>query len=49
MTLLWLSLYVLLVVRLSQVLRRPAVHRWMESITGTVLVALGIRLATEKA
>ena len=49
MTLLWLSLYVLMVVRLSAVLRRPAVRRWMESVTGIVLVALGIRLAAEKA
>ena len=49
MTLLWLSVYVLVVARMGEVLRRPRVRRWMESIAGTVLVALGIRLAAEKA
>ena len=49
MTMLWLAVYVFAVARMSDVLRRPAVRRWMESITGIVLVGLGIRLATEKA
>lgn len=42
----WLTCYVRLVVRAGDVLRRPAVRRWLERVTGTVLMALGLRLAT---
>lgn len=42
LTWLWLALYVTAVARI-----RPRVRRAIEAVTGTVLVALGIRLATE--
>ena len=45
MTLAWLSLYALVVARAGDVLRRPRVRRALDAITGTALVALGIRLA----
>jgi threonine/homoserine/homoserine lactone efflux protein len=48
MTLLWLSAYALAVAKAGDVLRRPAVRRVIDAVTGAVLVALGIRLATER-
>ena len=49
MTLIWLSTYALLVDRARKVLQRNVFRRWMDRITGVVLVGLGIRLATEPA
>lgn len=46
-TLAWLSAYAVAVERMSHVLRRSGVRRAMEAILGTVLVAFGLRLATE--
>jgi threonine/homoserine/homoserine lactone efflux protein len=34
------------VARAGDVLRRPRVRRTIDAVTGTVLVALGVRLAT---
>jgi len=41
----WLGTYVVAVDRLSGVLTRPAVKRWLDRVIGTTLVGLGIRLA----
>jgi threonine/homoserine/homoserine lactone efflux protein len=49
LTWLWLALYATAISRMHAVLRRPRVRRSMEAVTGTVLVALGLRLATEHA
>jgi threonine/homoserine/homoserine lactone efflux protein len=46
LTLLWLSAYAAALARAGDVLRRPHVRRTIEAITGTALVALGLRLAT---
>jgi threonine/homoserine/homoserine lactone efflux protein len=35
--------------RARNVLQRKAVRRWMDRVTGVVLVGLGIRVATEAA
>jgi threonine/homoserine/homoserine lactone efflux protein len=48
MTLTWLSLYAVVVARAGDVLRRPAIRRAIDAVTGVVLVALGLRLATER-
>jgi threonine/homoserine/homoserine lactone efflux protein len=48
MTLVWLSAYAIAVARAGDVLRRPRVRRTVEGITGAALVALGLRLATER-
>ena len=48
MTLTWLSVYAVVVARAGDVLRRPAIRRTIDAITGAVLVALGLRLATER-
>jgi threonine/homoserine/homoserine lactone efflux protein len=48
MTFVWLAVYVAVITRAGAVLRRPAVRRITEAITGAVLVALGLRLATEQ-
>ena len=46
MTFLWLAAYSAAVDRAGHVLRRPVVRRALDAVTGTVLVALGLRLAT---
>jgi len=47
MTLLWLSGYAFAVARAGDFLRRSRVRRWLDRATGAVLIAFGIRLATE--
>ena len=47
LTLLWLSAYSLAVTKAASFLRRPHVRQAMEALTGTVLFALGIRLAMQ--
>jgi threonine/homoserine/homoserine lactone efflux protein len=48
LTLLWLLGYAVAVARAGDVLRRPSVRRVVDAVTGTVLVAFGIRIATER-
>jgi threonine/homoserine/homoserine lactone efflux protein len=45
MTLAWLSCYAVAVDKARNVLRRPRARRALETITGTVLVGFGLRLA----
>jgi threonine/homoserine/homoserine lactone efflux protein len=47
-TLVWLVAYVTAFSAASAVMRRPAVRKTLDRVTGVVLVALGIRLAFEK-
>jgi threonine/homoserine/homoserine lactone efflux protein len=46
-TVAWLTIYVVAISRGASALRRPAVRRVLDRVTGVVLVALGIRLAFE--
>jgi threonine/homoserine/homoserine lactone efflux protein len=48
MTWLWLVLYATAIHRLRDALRGSRVRRAIEAVTGTVLVALGVRLAAEQ-
>ena len=48
MTFVWLCGYAFVVARVGDVLRRPVVRRVFDAILGTVLVALGFRLAAER-
>jgi threonine/homoserine/homoserine lactone efflux protein len=48
LTLGWLSAYAVAVGRVGHLLRRPAVRRALDALTGAVLIALGLRLATER-
>lgn len=48
MTLTWLAGYALVVARMGDVLRRPGIRRIMEGITGTALIGLGLKLASEE-
>lgn len=48
MTLVWLTAYAVVVSRAQGFLRRTGVKRALEAATGTVLVALGLRLAAER-
>jgi threonine/homoserine/homoserine lactone efflux protein len=47
MTLIWLVGYGTVVAKAGDVLRRPRVKRTLDAITGVVLIAFGVRLATE--
>jgi RhtB (resistance to homoserine/threonine) family protein len=47
MTLTWLSAYCLIAERAAETLLRPRVKAAMDRFTGIVLIALGVRLATE--
>jgi threonine/homoserine/homoserine lactone efflux protein len=48
MTLMWLTAYAIAVTKARAFLLRSRVRRVLDAITGTVLVALGIRLASER-
>ena len=48
LTLVWLSAYAFAAARAGDVLRRSGVRRAIDAVTGAVLVAFGLRLATEK-
>lgn len=48
MTFLWLAAYAFVIAKAGEVLRRPAIRRWIEAVTGTLLVALGLRIAAER-
>jgi threonine/homoserine/homoserine lactone efflux protein len=48
MTLVWLAAYALVIARAGDLLRRPRIRRLVDGITGTVLVAFGVRLATQQ-
>lgn len=47
MTLVWLTGYAFVVAKAGDFLRRPRIRRLLDAGTGAVLVALGVRLATE--
>jgi threonine/homoserine/homoserine lactone efflux protein len=47
LTLAWLSAYAVAVAHARGLLERPRVRRSLDAIAGTVLVALGLRLATQ--
>ena len=49
MTFLWLVAYAFVIAKAGEVLRRPIIRRWIEAVTGTLLVALGLRIAAEKS
>jgi threonine/homoserine/homoserine lactone efflux protein len=48
LTLSWLTLYAFAVERARNALRRPAVRRALDAVTGTALVALGLRVASDR-
>lgn len=48
MTFLWLGFYALMLTRLGGWLRRSAIRRSLDAVMGTVLVALGLRIAAEQ-
>jgi len=47
MTLIWLSAYAFAVAKAGDFIRRGRLRRTLEALTGVVLIALGLRLATE--
>jgi threonine/homoserine/homoserine lactone efflux protein len=48
MTALWLCSYCLLAARAAEALQRPRVKAALDRVTGIVLIAIGLRLATER-
>ena len=49
MTLVWLSAYAAAVAKAGDFLRRARIHRVLDGLTGATLIALGLRLARERA
>lgn len=47
MTLAWLGAYALAVAKAGDFLRRPTIRRMMDAVVGAVLVAFGLRLASD--
>jgi threonine/homoserine/homoserine lactone efflux protein len=48
LTLAWLTAYAFVIARAGGVLRRSRVRRRLDGLTGVVLVAFGLRLASER-
>ena len=48
LTFAWLSLYAVAVARARNLLRRPRIRRTLDGVMGVTLVALGVRLASER-
>jgi threonine/homoserine/homoserine lactone efflux protein len=48
MTFLWLCFYAAAIAKAGEFLRRPTIRRWIEGVTGGVLIALGLRIAVER-
>jgi threonine/homoserine/homoserine lactone efflux protein len=48
MTLVWLTSYACFVARVGDFLRRPRIRRALEALTGSSLIALGLRLAFDR-
>ncbi len=48
MTFLWLTFYAVIIASAGDYLRRPAIRRSIEAISGTVLIGLGLRIAAEQ-
>lgn len=48
MTFAWLTFYAIVIARLGDLLRRPAIRRGLEGVTGVVLIGLGLRVAAER-
>ena len=48
MTFVWLAFYAVAIARLGAWLQRSAIRRTLDAVMGTVLVALGLRLAVEQ-
>lgn len=46
--LVWMTLYAHIVQRVHRTLTRRDVRRWLEAVTGAVLIALGLRVALER-
>jgi threonine/homoserine/homoserine lactone efflux protein len=49
LTVLWLGAYGLFVARVGEAMRHPRVRHLLERISGTVLIALGLQVATDGA
>jgi threonine/homoserine/homoserine lactone efflux protein len=48
LTFAWLAFYAVAIARLGALLRRSAIRRTLDAVMGTVLIALGLRLAAEQ-
>jgi threonine/homoserine/homoserine lactone efflux protein len=45
---LWLGIIAIVVGRSRRWVAHPSVKKWLDSVSGSVLIALGVRLALEK-
>jgi threonine/homoserine/homoserine lactone efflux protein len=49
MTFAWLTAYSFVVAKVGDILRRGAVRRVLDALTGVALIGLGVRVATDRA
>jgi threonine/homoserine/homoserine lactone efflux protein len=47
-TITWLALYATIVARAGDLLSKPTIRRTLEGVTASVLIILGLRIATEQ-
>ena len=47
-TFVWLTLYAVVIAKAGDILRRGRIRQAIEAVTGTILIALGLHLATEQ-
>ena len=48
LTFIWFVLYIVLLNQVRTFMKKPSTQKWMEGLTGTVLIGFGIKLALEK-
>ena len=48
MTFAWLAFYAAMIAKAGKFLRRPAIRRAIEGVSGILLIGLGLRIATEQ-
>jgi RhtB (resistance to homoserine/threonine) family protein len=48
LTFIWFVLYIVLLNQVRTFMKKPSTEKWMEGLTGSVLIGFGIKLALEK-
>ncbi|MDM5154883.1 LysE family translocator [Bacillus sp. DX1.1] len=48
LTAIWFAFYIVLIDKISIFMKKPSTHRYIQGITGVILIGFGIKLALEK-
>ncbi|WP_338260082.1 LysE family translocator, partial [Bacillus anthracis] len=49
LTVIWFSFYIFLIDKISAFMKKPKTQRYIQGLTGIVLIGFGIKLAFEKS